>query len=877
MNKPKTHLLKDYQPADFMIDSLHLHVDLHEQDTNVKSVLKMKRNPKSSNQKTPLKLNGEAMTLKMVSLDGRKLDDSEFTVDDAYLTINNVPDEFTLETEVIIQPKDNTQLSGLFQSRGNFCTQCESEGFRRITYYLDRPDVMTRFTTTITADKTQYPVLLSNGNLIETRALDNNRHWVHWEDPTKKPSYLFALVAGDFDLLQDQFKTMSGRTIDLHLYLEKGYKDQGDFALQALKKAMRWDEQTFGREYDLDLYMIVAVSDFNMGAMENKGLNIFNTSCILAKPETATDADYVTIESVIGHEYFHNWSGNRVTLRDWFQLTQKEGLTVFRDQLFTEDMLQSAVSRIDVSQVIRDRQFAEDAGPLAHSIRPKSYIEINNFYTMTVYRKGAEVIGMVRTLLSPAVFRKGMDLYFSRYDGQAVTTEDFIAVMEEVSKKDLTQFKRWYDQAGTPELKIRGEYDATQKTYTLHVEQMTLPTPGQQHKEPVHLPLTMGLIGPKCNDMPLQLQGEEQAEARSLVLEITKPKQSFTFVNVASKPVPSLLRHFSAPVKLDYDYSNEELAWLWQCDSDSLCRWDAGQQLMTRVILESVSKHQSVNQIKSYELLTNTFASMLTKEKDDLNLLARLLALPAESYLLQQMQEVDIAAFVVAFQSIFKQLAISLETNLLKCYQTLNQKKPYQFDTEAMGQRSLKNLCLNYLLRTGKDDYYQLAYQQFKDCDNMTDCFGALRAFNDHDVALRKQALSEFYEQWQKEALVVNKWFMLQALSRIPGTLGVVQKLMQHQAFNIHNPNNVHALIIGFSNNVVGFHGDSGAGYRFIADQVLKIDPENAIVAARVLQPLTRWQRLGKVNGPLMHNELLRIKKQTGLSNDVYEIVEKSV
>src|SRR3990167_3777681 len=538
---PPIIYLKDYQKPPFQILHTQLQVDIHDDHVRVKSVLQMER----VDAKAPLVLDGEALQLNAVTLSGKVLSSEEYQKTETHLTIPVVPEKFTLETDVTIFPKKNTALMGLYQSRNNLCTQCEAEGFRRITYYLDRPDVMSVFKTIIIGNKKQFPHLLSNGNLIHEKELSDDRHEVTWEDPSKKPCYLFALVAGDFDVIQDQFMTMYQRKIDLYLYLEKGFRDQGDYALIALKKAMQWDEEKFGREYDLNRFMIVAVSDFNMGAMENKGLNIFNTKYILAKPSTATDTDYINIERVIGHEYFHNWSGNRVTCRDWFQLTLKEGLTVLRDQSFTEDMTSKGVARIDVVNTLRNQQFPEDAGPMAHPIRPDSYMKIDNFYTMTIYEKGAEVIRMVQTLLTPEIFRKGMDYYFSHYDGQAVTTEDFISAMEKASGKDLSQFSRWYHQAGTPVLRLKTHYDAVKKTYQVIIKQSCPPTPNQEAKLPLHMPFSLGLIGSACVDLDLQLAGDNTMTRGTKILEIKKPEETFTFINVAENPVPSLLRHFS--------------------------------------------------------------------------------------------------------------------------------------------------------------------------------------------------------------------------------------------------------------------------------------------------------------------------------------------
>ncbi len=876
MSPPKVIHLKDYKGSDFLIDQVHLNVDLHEDKTIVKSILTMRRNKNAKTPQAPLVLNGEAMTLENVVLDGKALSPSDYQVDAHSLTILNVPDQFQLETEVVIKPQENKSLTGLYKSRNNFCTQNESHGFRRITYYLDRPDVMAKFTTTITADKDKYPFLLSNGNLIESRELSGNRHWVHWEDPSKKPCYLFALVAGDFDLLKDTFVTMSGRDIDLRLYVEKGFKDQGEFALQALKKAMHWDEETFGREYDLDIYMIVAVSDFNMGAMENKGLNIFNTKYVLANSTTATDMDYVGIENVIGHEYFHNWSGNRITCRDWFQITLKEGLTVLRDELFIEDVTSEGVARINNVNVLRNMQFPEDAGPLAHPIRPRSYIEVNNFYTSTVYRKGAEVIRMVRTLIGPKTFRAAMDLYFSRHDGQAVTTEDFIQAMSDASGMDLTQFRRWYDQAGTPVLDMTGAYDEHAKTFTLAVKQCCPPTPGQPKKEPMHLPLSMGLVGPTCQDMPLQLNGEKNFQNGTCVLPIKKEKEQFIFTRVESKPIPSLLRNFSAPVIVNYPYTDDELLWLLQCDSDSFARWEAGQTFSKRLIFQLVEAIQGQRQLTMDDRLVVAFKKIITGDEVDYGYNALLLGLPSINYLMQLMKVADVDAINTAQRFVRKQLANKLMTEFMVSYEKLRLTS-YKYNVMDMGKRSLKNTCLYYLLKNEDPKFPAMAYQQFAKSDNMTDVMGALTALNNFNGEAREKALSEFYEKWKHQPLVVNKWFSLQASSTLLSTLDRVKALMKHAAFDIKNPNNVYYLVCTFGANMVCFHDNSGSGYAFIADQVLTMDPFNPQVASRVIQPLTRWQNMDAKRRSLMQAELNRISKAPKLSKDVYEIVTKSL
>src|SRR3990167_7396201 len=758
---PPIIYLKDYQKPPFQILHTQLQVDIHDDHVRVKSVLQMER----VDAKAPLVLDGEALQLNAVTLSGKVLSSEEYQKTETHLTIPVVPEKFTLETDVTIFPKKNTALMGLYQSRNNLCTQCEAEGFRRITYYLDRPDVMSVFKTIIIGNKKQFPHLLSNGNLIHEKELSDDRHEVTWEDPSKKPCYLFALVAGDFDVIQDQFMTMYQRKIDLYLYLEKGFRDQGDYALIALKKAMQWDEEKFGREYDLNRFMIVAVSDFNMGAMENKGLNIFNTKYILAKPSTATDTDYINIERVIGHEYFHNWSGNRVTCRDWFQLTLKEGLTVFRDQSFTEDMTSQGVARIDVVNTLRNRQFPEDAGPMAHPIRPDSYMKIDNFYTATVYEKGAEVIRMARTMLSPDLFRKGMDCYFSRYDGQAVTTEDFLQALADANQFDFSQFSRWYHQAGTPIVQVKTQYDVAKKTFHVHIKQMTLPTPHQFEKLPLYFPFEMALIDSHCHAMELQLEHESHSFGKSTVLTIQQSEETFTFIHVAEKPAPSLLRHFSAPVILHYDYSNDELARLMQCDTDAFCRWEAGQRLMVNAIGDAAR-----NADVTADLLIHSVESLLKNPPSDLNMLTRLLQFPSLKYLYTQLKPLDIDAVFRAEQLVEKALA----KQLVKLFSDLFEKNKVtnpEYSVEACGQRAIRAASLYYLMHANPAHYAKIAFHDAQHATTMTDKLGALIALNHHVIDERETALTQFYEHYHREPLVVNKWFSLQASSTLPDTL----------------------------------------------------------------------------------------------------------
>lgn len=878
-SSPVVHYLKDYQVSDFLIDTVHLHFELNEENTEVKSILAIRRNPAANHPQTPLILEGEELSLQAIKLDGVSLTSDQYQVEDQRLIIHHPPEKFILETAVIIKPDQNTELSGLYKSSGNFCSHCESQGFRRITYYLDRPDIMARFITTISADKNRYPILLSNGNLIEEKQLPEGRHWVHWEDPSLKPAYLFALVAGDFDVLADSFVTMSGKRVSLRLYLEKGYGDQGGFAMEALKRSMKWDEERFGREYDLNDYMVVAVSDFTMGAMENKGLNIFNTKYILAKPDTATDNDYVNVLKVVGHEYFHNWSGNRITCRDWFQITLKEGLTVFREQLFSEDQTHPGIVRIDEVNLIRNQQFLEDSGPNAHPIRPESYIEVNNFYTMTVYHKGSEVIRMIYTMLGREGFRKAMDLYFSRYDGQAVTTEDFLQAMMDASGKDLTQFKRWYWQAGTPRLTMSGKYDPTAETFTLTVNQTCPPTPKQPHKEPFHLPLAVGLVNSKGEDMLLQLADEQTASSQTKILDIKQADHTFTFINVKEKPVPSLLRNFSAPVKLAYPYTHEELAHLFKHDSDPLNQWDAGQRLMTALLLAAVNEvKQDEPHLVVPELLQNAFTYLLNSKTINPHLLTRLINLPSELYLSQQIRPVPVTAIHLVSKSFKLHIARAQAELLINHYRALHRPDlEYYFDVDNMGYRSFKNMCLIYLVASGHTDYAELAYQQFKHSNNMTDTMGALAALNDSASAHRAQALQEFYDRWQHERLLINKWLLLQSTSSLGETPQTVQALLHHPAFSLKNPNNVYALIGGFANNLVHFHAQDGSGYEWLTEQVIAIDSYNAQLSARIVEPLTYWYRFDDHRQSLMLKSLNHIMQQKSISKNVYELVKNSL
>ncbi|MFC1602231.1 aminopeptidase N [Pseudomonadota bacterium] len=869
---PKTIHLKDYQSPDFYIDQVELHFDLGEEYTLVRSLLFMRRN--SDVASAPLRLHGEQLELMSLKLDEEQLESNAYFQDDEGLTIFQVPEQFILESTVRIFPQENTALEGLYQSGSMFCTQCEAEGFRRITWYLDRPDVMACFTTTITADKVKYPVLLSNGNPIESKELPDGRHMLSWHDPFPKPSYLFALVAGDLCHIEDFYTTVSGREITLQVYVEPENIDKCDHALQSLKKAMAWDEQNYGREYDLDIYMIVAVNDFNMGAMENKGLNVFNSKYVLARPDTATDQDFQGIEGVIAHEYFHNWTGNRITCRDWFQLSLKEGLTVFRDQEFSADMGSRGVKRIDDVRLLRAHQFAEDAGPMAHPIRPDSYIEINNFYTVTVYEKGAEVVRMQHHLLGPETYREATDLYFERHDGQAVTTDDFVQCMQEASGQDLTQFRNWYSQAGTPELQITGDYNKAEQRFTLTVRQTCPPTPGQEQKPLFHIPLAMGLLDSKGTELPTQIEDEQQPSTGTRVLELRQSVETFEFSGLQSPPIPSLLRGLSAPVKVHYDYSDEELMLLMAHDSDDFNRWDASQTLSQRIILNMVRS-------KKLEIPPGYIDAMrkaLNANEADQALLAELLMLPSESYLGDQMEEVDVEGIHAACETVKRTIATELKDDLLRCYKACQKSDGYRPDPVDIGCRRLKNICLSYLMQLDDKQMKALCFQQFQENHNMTDVIAALNLLANYECPEREQALEEFYDKWKDDPLVLDKWFSIQAISKLPDTLKKVKALRNHPAFSIKNPNKVRSLIGAFcSANPTGFHATDGTGYVFLADAVLELDKLNPQVASRMLRIMSRWQRYDSARQELMQFQLQRILAADGVSKDVYEIALKSV
>ena len=874
--------LSEYQPSSFLIAKTHLNVNLGETKTCVVTDLEIQRNPDNLAPKNDdLILDAEAMRILSVSVDGKKLDTSEYSHTDNSLRIPLVPDNFVLQTKVEIHPEENTSLMGLYKSRAMFCTQCEAEGFRKITPYLDRPDVMSEFTTRILADSDKYPVLLSNGNMLSDTVLDSGLREVVWHDPFKKPAYLFALVAGNLAHVEDSFKTQSGREVCIRIYVEEKDLDKCDHAMRSLKAAMKWDEEVYGREYDLDIFMIVAVDDFNMGAMENKGLNIFNTSAVLANPKTTTDARFQWVEAVVAHEYFHNWSGNRVTCRDWFQLSLKEGFTVFRDSEFSADLNSRTVKRVEDVRVLRAHQFAEDAGPLAHPVQPDSYMEINNFYTLTVYEKGSEVVRMQANLLGPELFRKGTDLYFDRHDGQAVAIEDFVACMEEVSGLDLAQFKRWYKQAGTPELEVQKKYDADEGTLTLSFTQSCPPTPESDTKKPFVIPIKMGLVGEQ-GDLPLHSSEAEFSGETEGVLTLTESTQEFVFTGLKEEPAPSLLRSFSAPVKLKLEQTEKELQYLMQHDSDGFNRWDASQRLGIAAI------HRAQNGLLKGETpeldstYVHAYKNLLGDTSLDKAMVAQMLSLPSIEELAELEEQINLDSLYEARTTVRKQLAQALRDDFQSVYMANQSDESFEPSAKQIAQRSLKNVCLNYWMQTEKPQAVEAAIQQFEAATNMTDQSSALTAIVNADWDDARQAservLKVFYEQWQHESLVVNQWFSIQAASSKSGGLARVKSLLEHPAFDIKNPNKARALIGGFCGlNPHNMHNKDGSGYEFLAEQILSLNDINPQIASRLAMPLTKWRKMDADRASLMKAQLERISKHQGLSSDVNELVTKSL
>jgi aminopeptidase N len=865
---------QDYRPAPYRVARTELEFHLDETATRVYATLHIERQGDAGG---PLVLDGEHLKLLDIKVDGQPLPASAYAVSAERLAIKSPPaTRFRLDTAVEINPKANTALSGLYMSDGMFCTQCEAEGFRRITYSYDRPDNMSAYRVRMIADKARFPVLLSNGNPSGYVTLPGGRHAAEWDDPFPKPSYLFALVAGDLAHVEDHYVTGSGRRVKLGIYVTHGNEDKVDFAMGALKRSMKWDEDAYGREYDLDVFNIVAVSAFNFGAMENKGLNIFNDKLILARPDTATDTDYDLIEAVVAHEYFHNWSGNRVTCRDWFQLSLKEGFTVFRDQSFSADMRSAAVERIGDVRMLRARQFQEDAGPLAHPVRPDAYLTIDNFYTATVYEKGAELCRMVRTILGAEAFRKGSDLYFARHDGTAATCDDFIKAMEDANDVDLTQFKLWYAQAGTPHVRARGKYDADTKTYDITLEQQLPPTPGQKTKEPMHIPVAVGLVGRKSGqDLNVALDG---TKATTHILNLRKAKQAFKLSGVAEVPVPSVGRGFSAPVRFEVDLKESDRAFLMAKDSDSFNRWEAGQTLTTAALIRMVDDVRAGKTPKVDPLLVDAFGALLRDARKDPAFTALAVQLPSETELSQFIADPDPDAIHEARETLRKALAAAHAGSLRESYQSLKSNEPYSPDAVSAGRRALRNMCLRYLTAEDTKDTRVLAFEQFRAADNMTDKIGGMAPLIDMDGDEREKALKQFYDQWKANPLVTDKWMTLQASSCRADTLAQVKALTKHAAFNIENPNRVRALIGAFvMNNQLRFHAADGSGYAFLADQVQRLDKLNPQVAARLCGAFETWRRFDGKRQKLIREQLTRIKETKGLSRNVAEITEKTL
>ncbi len=874
IQQPSAIYLADYREPTHWIDETHLDVVIFPDETRVTARLKI--TPNAARAVSELVLDGEDLQTQAIYWNDSRLTQDDFDECDGKLRLKQINESGWLTTEVIICPESNTALEGLYRSRTMYCTQCEAEGFRKITWYLDRPDVMSVFTTRLEADQSLCPVLLSNGNLVESGSLPNGRHFATWHDPHKKPSYLFALVAGQLSCVKDQFVTASNRSVTIEVYVEPKDLDKCSHAIDSLKRAMRWDEQNYGREYDLDIYMIVAVDDFNMGAMENKGLNIFNTSCVLASAATTTDIGFQRVEAVVAHEYFHNWSGNRVTCRDWFQLSLKEGFTVYRDAEFSADMNSATVKRIEDVNLLRTAQFAEDAGPLAHPVRPASFIEISNFYTLTVYEKGAELVRMLATLLGPEYFRKGTDLYFERHDGEAVTCDDFVAAMEAVSGRDLSQFKRWYSQAGTPELIVSSQYSEADKTFRLTIEQRCPPTPEAAEKAPFHIPIRMSLLG-AAGALPLKLAnqavGDLPEDNTEMILELTKSEQTFEFAEVHERPVPSLLRGFSAPVNLRYAYSETELITLLMQDTDLFNRWSASQELGVLAVSNAIKAG-------TCELSGDWVNALLANlQRDDLDpaVMAYMLQIPSVNYLHDRFPETDILTLHQTRQDLVRRLALSLADALREKVLAYDMRQPYEVSAAAVAVRSLSNTAL-LLLAEAKDPLaLRESITRFKHANNMTDQLAGLRAIarcqSDNIV---KEHLAAFYSQWKDEALVVNQWLSLQATRDEADTLVAVQSLTSHPCFSWNNPNKVRALAGAFANQNPGqFHRDDGAGYEWLANVVLKLNQANPQLAARLVTPLTQWRKHGQ-RGQLMLSQLQRIQEAT-LSKDVFEVVNKAL
>ncbi|WP_350312420.1 aminopeptidase N [Dickeya fangzhongdai] len=866
--QPQVKYRHDYRAPDYTITDIALDFDLHPEQTRVVAVSQVVLQGEPG---AVLKLDGEGLKLLSVQVDGQ--DWQAHRLLEGGLELTGLPEKFTLRIETEISPATNSALEGLYQSGEALCTQCEAEGFRHITYYLDRPDVLARFTTRITADKARYPYLLSNGNRVAQGELGEGRHWVEWQDPFPKPCYLFALVAGDFDVLCDSFITRSGREVALELFVDRGNLDRADWAMTSLKNAMKWDETRFGLEYDLDIYMIVAVDFFNMGAMENKGLNIFNSKFVLAKAETATDKDYLGIEAVIAHEYFHNWTGNRVTCRDWFQLSLKEGLTVFRDQEFSSDVGSRPANRIDNVRVMRGAQFAEDASPMSHPIRPDQVIEMNNFYTLTVYEKGSEVIRMMHTLLGEEKFQAGMRLYFDRHDGSAATCDDFVQAMEDASSVDLSQFRRWYSQSGTPVVTVRDDYDAVTRQYRLHVSQTTPVGADKQPKLPLHIPLDVELYDTEGLVIPLRQKGQKLGS----VLNVTEAEQTFVFDDVPCQPVPSLLREFSAPVKLNYPWSDEQLTFLMRHASNAFSRWDAAQSLLANYIRLNVARYQQKQPLSLPMHVVDAFRGVLLDDQLDPMLASQILSLPSENEMAELFDVIDPDAIAAVRQSLVQTLAQEMADELLAVYRA-NKLASYRVDQQDMGKRALRNVCLSYLAFADRSQADALAAAQFTDADNMTDSLAAMAAAVAAQLPCRDTLLAAFDERWHQDGLVMDKWFVLQASSPASDVLNRVRELLNHRSFSLNNPNRLRSLVGSFcAGNPSAFHAVDGSGYQFLTEMLSDLNTRNPQVASRLIEPLIRLKRYDSNRQALMRQALETLKGLENLSGDLFEKITKAL
>lgn len=862
---PQAKYRKDYQSPSHTISEIDLTFDLYDSASIITAISSVKQEKESST----LVLDGEGLKLVSVLVEGKEW--TQYEQSETLLTLNELPKDFTLTIVTEVDPEGNSALEGLYKSGGAFCTQCEAEGFRRITYYMDRPDVLAKFTTTVIADKAENPFLLSNGNRVDEGEAENGRHWVKWQDPHPKPAYLFALVAGDFDVLRDVYTTQSGRNVDLEIFVDKGNLDRANHAMVSLINSMKWDEERFNLEYDLDIYMIVAVDFFNMGAMENKGLNVFNSKFVLANDQTATDTDYLGIEAVIGHEYFHNWTGNRVTCRDWFQLSLKEGLTVFRDQEFSSDLGSRAVNRINNVRIIRGPQFAEDASPMSHPIRPEKVIEMNNFYTLTVYEKGSEVIRMIHTLLGEEGFQKGMKLYFERHDGTAATCEDFVAAMEDASGVNLSQFRLWYSQSGTPTLSVESHYDAEKKEYTLTTRQVTAPTHEQTEKQALHIPLDIELYTASGEVIELQCNGQPIHN----VLDVKEAEQTFVFENVNEQPVPSLLREFSAPVKLEYNYSDEELIFLMVNARNEFSRWDAGQMLLAKYIRSNVDNVQQGQKFALSSEVVDAFRGVLLSDSLEPAFIAEMLSLPSHNEVSGWYERVDIDAVASVLHSMKVTLAKELEDELAAVYHS-HALVGYTIDHDSIGKRTLRKVCLSYLAHTEKgNDLVVAMYQQ---ANNMTDTMAAMSAANSAQLPCRETLMADYSDKWKHDGLVMDKWFALQGTNPSSNALEVIKASMSHQAFSLKNPNRTRNLVGSFLNmNPVQFHDKSGQGYEFAGEILRELNSSNPQVASRLIDPLLKFRKYDDQRQALIKKQLETLKGMDNLAKDLFEKVTKAL